>query len=208
MSIQDEAEQLARELFETRSKLRASGRTLHDQVGPLLSAAGIRLGLLRADHPAADAAVEQVLLAMEEAMERVRALSRELNPPPAAHLGLRKALSSLMEARSEAFAGELRFSYTASAAPPDDAVAAIYEAASAVLARAAADPSATRISLSGSGARNLTVRIESNGKARWPRAMVAALNRRVHPAGVLLDTSTKRGTIVSIRYAARRPTRG
>ncbi len=112
MSIQDEAEQLARELFETRSKLRASGRTLHDQVGPLLSAAGIRLGLLRADHPEADAAVEQVLLAMEEAMERVRALSRELNPPPAAHLGLRKALSSLMEAMSEAFAGELRFSYT------------------------------------------------------------------------------------------------
>lgn len=208
MSVQDDAAQLARELFETRSKLRTSGRTLHDQVGPLLSAAGIRLDLLRADQPHTAAAIQQILLALEEAMERVRALSRELNPPPAAHLGLKKALSTVVAAQEGSFAGAIRFSYTASAAPPDDAAAAIYEVVSAVLERAAADRSATRLSLSGRGARNLTIKIESNGRARWSRAALAAQQRRVRPAGVVLDVATKRGTIVSIRYAARRPARG
>jgi signal transduction histidine kinase len=203
-----ESQRLANELFETRSKLRAAGRALHDEVGPLLSAAGIRLDLLRSDHPETAAAVEPALNALEEGMERVRALSRELNPPPSAHLGLKRALSNLVEAHRDAFEGAIRFSYTASIAPPHDAIAAVYEAASSVLARAASDRSATRLAVSVRGARSLIVAIESNGRARWARADLAALARRVLPAGVVLDASTKRGTIVSIRYAARRPSRG
>jgi signal transduction histidine kinase len=204
----DESQRLADELFETRSKLRAAGRALHDQVGPLLSAAGIRLDLLRSDHPETASAVEQALLALEEAMECVRGLSRELNPPPAAHLGLKKALSNLVEAQRDSFTGAIRFSYTASIAAPHDDAAAIYEAVSAALAGAASDRSATRLAISVRGARNLTVRIESNGRARRPRAELAALARRARPAGITLDPSTKRGTIVSIRYAPGRPARG
>jgi signal transduction histidine kinase len=207
MSLQAEAEQLARELFETKSKLRASGRALHDQVGPLLSAAGIRLGLLRTDHPQTTAEIEPVLLALEEAMERVRTLSRELNPPPGAHLGLKKALANLTGKQAGSFSGTIRFSYSASVELPDDAAAAIYEAASALLARAAADRSAKEVGVSVSGARNLIVRIESDGRAPWPRAVLTGLERRARPAGIVLDV-TKRGTIVSIRYAARRPARG
>src|SRR5580658_6561232 len=139
-----EPQRLANELFETRSRLRAAGRALHDQVGPLLSAAGIRLELLRCDHPETAAAVEHALLALGEALEHVRKLSRDLNPPPAAHLGLKKALSDLVEAHCDSFAGAIRFSYTASIAPPHDSAAAVYEAASTVLARAASDRSATR----------------------------------------------------------------
>jgi signal transduction histidine kinase len=208
MSLQDEADQLARELFETRSRLRASGRALHDQVGPLLSAAGIRLDLLRGDHPQAAGAVHQTLLALEEAMERVRALSRELNPPPAAHLGLKKALASLVESHAETFAGPLRFSYTATAELPEDASAALYEASAAVLTRAVSDGSATRIALKASGPRNLIVKIESNGRGRWPRAALAAIERRVRPAGIILAATTKQSTIVWIKYAPRRPARG
>jgi signal transduction histidine kinase len=207
MSLADEAEELARELFETRSKLRAAGRALHDQVGPLLSATGIRLDLLRSDHPEAAAAVEQALVPVEEAMERVRKLSRELNPPPAAHLGLKKALSTLADIQSDFFAGAILFSYDASATLPHDAIAAIYEAAAAMLTQAVSDPSATRIVLSVRGARNLIVKIESNGRARWPRAALAAQDRRARPAGVSLDASTEKSTIVSIRYVPRRPSR-
>jgi signal transduction histidine kinase len=208
MLSQDESQRLANELFETRSKLRAAGRALHDDVGPLLSAAGIRLALLRSDHPETASAVELALNALEECMGRVRALSRELNPPPSAHLGLKRALSNLVEAQRDAFQGAIRFSYTATITPPHDAAAAVYEAASSVLARAASDRSATRLAVSVRGARSLIVAIGSNGRARWPRADLAALARRVRPAGVVLDASTKRGTIVSIRYAARRPSRG
>jgi signal transduction histidine kinase len=141
-------------------------------------------------------------------MECVRGLSRELNPPPAAHLGLKKALSNLVDAQPDSFAGAIRFSYTASIAPPHDTAAAIYEAAAAVLARAVSDRSATRIAVSARGARKLIVTIESNGRARWPRAALAALIRRAHPAGIILDASTKQGTIIAIHYAPRHPSRG
>jgi len=204
----DEPQRLANELFETQSKLRAAGRALHDQVGPLLSAAGIRLDLLRSDYPETASAVEPALFALEEAMERVRALSRDFNPPPAAHLGLKRALSNLVEAQRGSFAGTIRFAYTASVTPPHDATAALHHAAAAVFDRAASDRSATRIALSVRGRRDVVVAIESNGGARWPRAELAALARRARPAGITLDASTKRGTIVSIRYAARRPSRG
>jgi signal transduction histidine kinase len=204
----DESQGLADELFEARSKLRGAGRALHDQVGPLLSAAGIHLDLLRSDHPATASIIEPALLALKEAMECVRGLSRELNPPPSAHLGLKKALSHLVDAKRDSFAGTIRFSYATSITPPHDTAAVIYEVASAVLDRAASDRSATRLAVSVRGARNLIVTIESNGRANWPRAKLAALARRARPAGIILDVSTKRGTIVSIHYAPRRPPRG
>jgi signal transduction histidine kinase len=204
----DEAQRLANELFEARSKLRAAGRVLHDQIGPLLSAAGIRLDLLRADHPQAASAAQDALRALEEAMEQVRGLSRELNPPPGEHLGLKRALSNLVESQREAFAGAIRFSYTASMTPPQDTAAGIYEAASAALAHAASDRSASRLAVSARGARNLIVTIQSNGRARLPRSQLAALVRRARPAGIILDAPTNRGTIVSIYYAPGRPARG
>jgi signal transduction histidine kinase len=208
MTLQDEADQLAGELFATRSKLRAAGRTLHDQVGPLLSAAGIRMGLLRTDHPQAASEIEPALMALEEAMDRVRTLSRDLNPPPGAHLGLKKALLSLAQGHAETFKGSVHFTYTASVEPPDDACAAIYEAAGALMERAVADRSATRIAISVSGARKLTVKIQSNGRVRWSASLLAGLERRGRPAGIVLEALTKQGTIVSIHYAVRRPPRG
>lgn len=63
-------------------KLRRAGKTLHDDVGPLLAAAGLQLQLLRMDHPAAADQVDELLATLDDAMERVRALSRELSPSP------------------------------------------------------------------------------------------------------------------------------
>lgn len=208
MSASDEADILARELFETRSKLRAAGRTLHDQVGPLLSAAGIRLDLLRADHPPAAATVKETMDAVGEAMERIRTLSRDLNPPPSAHLGLRKSLSNLVDGHRESFVGVISLSYAATAQLSDDSVAALYETAEAVLARTVSAPSVTRISIAARGARNVVVTVASNGRQRWPASALAAIERRVRPAGIVLAATTKESTIVSIRYAPRRPARG
>lgn len=208
MSVKDEADILARELFEAKSRLRAAGRALHDQVGPLLSAAGISLDLLRSDHPQAAASASQIMQTLEQAMDRVRALSRGLNPPSELHFGLKKALEALVERVRESFKGKIEFTWAATVVPPDDAAAAIYEAVSAALALAANDSTARRLSISARGARNLTVTVGSDGKARWSAAALAAQNRRVLPAGIALADSTKKSTIVSIHYGPGRLTRG
>ncbi len=62
------------------SKLERAGKILHDEVGPLLSAAGLRLQLIKMDHPETAELVREVTQALDEAIDRVRALSQELRP--------------------------------------------------------------------------------------------------------------------------------
>jgi signal transduction histidine kinase len=213
MPARDEAECLARELFEARCELRNAGCALHDHAGSLLSAAGIRLQLLRMDFPDAAGAVDEVLSSLDEAMERVRVLSHALNPSPAAHLGLRGALAQLVARCAASFPGIIRLTYSGSATStatvqtPPDAAVAIYDAVNAMLDYAARDRSATRIRVTVSGTRTIAVRVATNGRRKWPRSAAAAEARRARPAGVTLDT-TEKGTLVCIKYAPRRAPRG
>jgi len=62
--------------------LKWAGKVLHDDVGPLLSAAGLKLHLLSMDFPDAGPMAVEVTAMLEDAMDRVRELSRELRPPP------------------------------------------------------------------------------------------------------------------------------
>ncbi|MGA3189396.1 MAG: histidine kinase [Bryobacteraceae bacterium] len=62
--------------------LRRAGKTLHDDVAPLLIGAGLQLQLLRMDHPETAARVTEILATLDDAMERVRALSQQLAPSP------------------------------------------------------------------------------------------------------------------------------
>ncbi len=66
----------------TEDPLRNAGATLHDDVAPLLTAAGFQLQLLRMDHPATATQVNEVLATLEDAMDRVRKLSQQLAPSP------------------------------------------------------------------------------------------------------------------------------
>ena len=59
-----------------------AGRILHDDVGSLLTASGLRLQLVKMDFPDAAAQVDEVLAILDDAMERLRALSQELAPSP------------------------------------------------------------------------------------------------------------------------------
>ena len=65
----------AKQLFEV-------GKTLHDDVAPLLVGAGLQLQLLRMDHPETAPQVNEILATLDDAMERVRKLSQELAPSP------------------------------------------------------------------------------------------------------------------------------
>lgn len=207
MSAKDEVEQLAQLLYEARRELRNAGRILHDEIGPLLSAAGLRVQLLRMDWTQSSEEPTEALAILDQAMERVRALSQNLNSSPAAHIGLEKALFQLVARHSESFPGILSLSYTAGRLPPEVCVE-IYDTLAAALEQTLANGSATRISISVSGKRTITARMSSNRPVKWPRRTQAAWSRRLRPAGISLEITTKKGTIVSIQYAAGRPPGG
>jgi signal transduction histidine kinase len=61
-------------------KIERAGKILHDEIGPLLSAAGLRLQLIKMDFPQTEDRVREVTEALDEAIDRVRALSQELRP--------------------------------------------------------------------------------------------------------------------------------
>ena len=60
-------------------KVQQAGKLLHDEIGPLLSAAGLKLQLIRMDHPQTAPLVDDVTKVLDLAIEQVRALSRTLN---------------------------------------------------------------------------------------------------------------------------------
>jgi hypothetical protein len=64
------------------TQLRCAGKTLHDDVAPLLTGAGLQLQLLCMDHPEISAQVNQTLAVLEDAMDRIRTLSQQLAPSP------------------------------------------------------------------------------------------------------------------------------
>lgn len=69
----------------TAQSLRAA-RLLHDEIGPLLSAAGLRLQLIRMDFPETAKLVGETTSVLDQAIDAVRALSRELSTVPLATL--------------------------------------------------------------------------------------------------------------------------
>ena len=63
-------------------QIKRAGKSLHDDVAPLLAAAGLKLQLLRMDFPETTEQVSEVLTALDEAMEHIRRLSQQLSPSP------------------------------------------------------------------------------------------------------------------------------
>jgi signal transduction histidine kinase len=63
-------------------RLREAGKSLHDDVAPLLAGAGLQLQILRMDHPETAPQVTEILATLESAMDRVRELSQQLSPSP------------------------------------------------------------------------------------------------------------------------------
>jgi signal transduction histidine kinase len=67
---------------DSERKLEHAGKVLHDDIGPLLSGAGLRLQLLRMDYPDTAERVREVTETLDQAIDRVRELSQELRPSP------------------------------------------------------------------------------------------------------------------------------
>src|SRR6266851_4163048 len=141
------ADHLAESLVRAVADQRRAGQVLHDHVGPLLSAAGLRLQLLRMDFPDSVGRVREVMDALDDAMERVRALSQELNPSPVYRAGLKNALADLIDQHRQGFPGRIVFEFSTSLRLPVEAAVAMYEAAAVAIAEAAQHGEATRIKI-------------------------------------------------------------
>jgi signal transduction histidine kinase len=211
------AEDLAGALLVAAAGQRQAGRALHDDIGPLLSAAGLRLGILRMDFPDAAERVREVTEVLEDAMERVRVLSQQLNPSPVHRMGFQNALGAMLESHRRRFTGKLQLRFTATTRLPPEAAVAMYEAADAALSDAVDCSDASRIDVSVSstkgGSGTVSLRVKDNGKRRRShrepshRALARAA-LLAHAAGLGFEASTENGTIVWIKYALRRSSRG
>ena len=67
---------------ELKDQITHAGQTLHDDIAPLLVGAGLQLQILRMDYPELNSQVGEILTTLEDAMDRIRALSQELAPSP------------------------------------------------------------------------------------------------------------------------------
>jgi signal transduction histidine kinase len=197
-----DSEQLAALCHLLETRLRSGSRQLHDHVGPLLSAAGLRLQMLRSDVPAAQSEVDEVTQILEQAIERIRTVSRELHRSPADQIGLKNALFRFAEQNPW-----LSVSYSATATLPSEDAAALYQAAMEA-ASAALRAGAARVRISVSGKAGVRIQVADNGRAKGRERALSLPRLLAEQAGLAFECTTGRSTIVSIRYAIRRPSRG
>jgi signal transduction histidine kinase len=198
------------ELYRTlKAASTRSGRVLHDDVGPLLSAAGLHLQMLRMDHPATGAAAQEVTALLDQAMDRIRAVSQALAPSPVLRGGLKNALARLVEDVAEQHPkAAVKLDYTATAAIPEDAACALYEAAAGVIAQAVEAFGAEKVNASVRGSRSLSIRITDNGRTRGRLKALREIQWIAQTAGIVVTVSTIESTIVLIRHALRRSSGG
>jgi signal transduction histidine kinase len=173
-------------VLEAFDQRRQAARRLHDDIGPLLSAAGLRLALLKMDRPDAREVVDEVQKILDDAMDRVRGLTQELSPSVVERAGLHRALEGLAERSGAA----LYFDTQVRA--PIETGFALYSLAEWALAGSAG----ARISLRGHKTLRLEIR-RREPLGRLPQ-LVRELAKR---AQVEVEIRRERSTIVTARYA-------
>ncbi len=205
--------ELAQALVAARNDLRQSSRKLHDHVASSIAASALRIQLLQMDYPNASEPVRQILEVLNHAMDHVRDLSRDLDPNPVRRVGLVNALRDLAEAQQESFVGQITFRAKFDAPLPLEVAQWMYDTAAAAVESAvarAAQPKSDlrRIRIRLTGSRTVTLQIADDGSPSPRTPQDIACEFMARQAGLQYDVKTNQGTIVFIRYAMRRPSRG
>jgi two-component system sensor histidine kinase UhpB len=124
-------------------------RALHDDVGQVLSAVGLQLGVLKLDFqgrvPELTDRINEIQGILDQAVRQVRALSYDLNPAVVERAGLQSSLDRLVERYREEFKGSVRILYDSSVRVPLPVGNAWYKIAELALKNAATHSQATRI---------------------------------------------------------------
>ena len=190
------------------------GRLLHDEIGQILSGAGLQMTVLRMDFQEVPGIVEKMAELqemLELAMVRVRDLSNELNPSEVERSGLHFALEGLLNRHRMLFSGGSRLHFESPARLPREVAKAFYRVAEYTVARAARRVDATqadvRVKTDASG---VTMEIQHDGHTPGleagadpaDRIELLALEHHARRAGVTfrVESAPGRGTIVTTGY--------
>ena len=180
-------------------------RLLHDEVGQVLSAAGLQLGVLRMDFreqaPDIAARITEIQDILERAIEQVRGLSYELNPQVVERAGLHNALDRLAARFRQRFHGSIRLLSDPSARVPLEAAGAMYRIAEYALDNAVRHSHAKTIEiLVRPLKRAMALEVRDNGRG----FDVEAVRKAKSGLGLLLidHYALQAGLEVSIRSAA------
>jgi len=184
---------------------------LHDHVGQYLSAAGLKLDLLRMDLAESGFPVsertQEIQAMLETIMELVRDFSHELNPAVAERIGLRAALDRMAGRLRADFKGTVRLLTDPKAHTPPEAAAALYRIAQEAAGNAVrhAGCSAIEILLKSSrSGPSLEIRdngrgFDSSGGALRGRGLgLLVMEQCAEQAGIDLriDSAPGKGTVV------------
>lgn len=157
---------------------------LHDEVGPLLSAVGLKIQFLKMDQPGAARTVDEVQSLLEQAMDQVRVLVQDLHPSVVERAGLERALEGLAERTGAGL------NYRTMIRPSMDVAVAMY----AIAEWAAMEGSIITVS----GNKTVKMEIRRTGSPGRIPALARVLAQR---SGIVLDIRTGKSTIVTARYA-------
>ena len=190
-------------------------RLLHDDVGQVLSAVGLHLTVLKMDlQDREPEAIERTLAIqnmLEQAVNRVRELSYELNPDLVERVGLHYALERLLIRCRETTPTAIRMFNTIRVPLPVDAATALYRIAEQAVENAVKHSAGTqvRVVLRESGGQ-ASMEVRDNGKG----FAVEIAEEQPHGLGLLLmrlhaersaiqltvRSSAKKGTIIRAVY--------
>jgi signal transduction histidine kinase len=190
-------------------------RLLHDELGQILTAAGLQLDLVRLDFrdkiPELDARVAAIQDLLEKAVARIRELSYELDPAVVEKAGLAFALEQLVGRYRQKFAGPIRLMLDLPQRLPNPVANALYKIADQALANAIQHAQSPRVEVLVHPSQEGTV-MEIRD---WGVGVAAAeTGRRTRGLGVLLmehfarqaglrltiDSTPGHGTVVKAAY--------
>jgi two-component system, NarL family, sensor histidine kinase DegS len=148
-------------------------RTLHDEVGQVLSAVGLQLDVLKLDFqdklPELVDRTREIQRLLDKAMSEVRALSYDLNPAVVERIGLRDALDRLVGRFRQNYAGSIRFLFDSSVRVPLAVGNAWYKITEMALDNAIRHSGATKIEVHlRPTVKALTLEIKDNGTGFSP----------------------------------------
>lgn len=115
-------------------------RFLHDEVGQIMSAVGLKLDVLRMDlkdrSPEIEPRTAEIQSLLERVIEQVRELSYELNPAVVEKAGLQFALERLIGRYRRKFSGSLRLMVDMEERVPPQVASALYKITDQAVANA------------------------------------------------------------------------
>ena len=201
-------EELAVRCSTLQAQLMQAGRSLHDHAGPLLSAAGIHLQLLKMDLPKAAPRIQEVTKILEQALENVRQVSQALAPSPVFRGGLERALDRLAEDVAESVPVDVVVDYEAPVGASRESAVAIYDALAAVVKAAVSVGQASEVEIVVRHKGSFSAKVEDNGRGTGRAQALVVAQMLAEQAGLKLDITTGKSTIVSIRAHALRRAAG